>query len=108
LLAPIYGWFTEGFDTADLKDAKALLDEPTGCGSFLDMPGGLELLRVIKERCPEVPVMTVTAYDDDERRRQAGRGGAHSRDGSSPSGFFGRSQPELACARINPRRSWRR
>ncbi|MHC4066812.1 MAG: AAA family ATPase, partial [Planctomycetota bacterium] len=27
LLAPIYGWFTEGFDSADLKDAKALLDE---------------------------------------------------------------------------------
>jgi len=27
LLAPIYGWFTEGFDLADLKDAKALLDE---------------------------------------------------------------------------------
>jgi len=27
LLASIYGWFTEGFDTADLKDAKALLDE---------------------------------------------------------------------------------
>ncbi len=27
LLAPIYNWFTEGFDTADLKDAKALLDE---------------------------------------------------------------------------------
>jgi class 3 adenylate cyclase/predicted ATPase len=26
LLAPIYGWFTEGFDTADLKDAKALLE----------------------------------------------------------------------------------
>lgn len=26
LLAPIYGWFTEGLDTADLKDAKALLD----------------------------------------------------------------------------------
>ena len=29
LLAPIYAWFTEGFDTADLKDAKALLDELT-------------------------------------------------------------------------------
>jgi predicted ATPase len=29
LLAPIYGWFTEGFDTADLKEAKALLDELT-------------------------------------------------------------------------------
>ncbi|HVQ19875.1 MAG TPA: hypothetical protein VMS23_02400 [Terrimicrobiaceae bacterium] len=27
LLAPVYGWFTEGFDTAGLKDAKALLDE---------------------------------------------------------------------------------
>jgi predicted ATPase len=27
LLAPVYGWFTEGFDTADLKEAKALLEE---------------------------------------------------------------------------------
>jgi predicted ATPase len=27
LLAPAYGWFTEGFDTLDLKEAKALLDE---------------------------------------------------------------------------------
>ena len=27
LLAPAYGWFTEGFDTRDLKEAKALLDE---------------------------------------------------------------------------------
>ena len=30
LLAPVYGWFTEGFDTHDLKDAKALLDELGG------------------------------------------------------------------------------
>jgi len=29
LLAPVYGWFTEGFDTADLKESKALLDELT-------------------------------------------------------------------------------
>ena len=29
LLAPIYGWFTEGFDTPDLKEAKALLAELT-------------------------------------------------------------------------------
>jgi predicted ATPase len=29
LLAPIYGWFTEGFDTPDLKEAKGLLDELT-------------------------------------------------------------------------------
>ena len=27
LLAPVYGWFTEGFDTADLKDAKSLFEE---------------------------------------------------------------------------------
>jgi predicted ATPase len=27
LLAPVYNWFTEGFDTADLKDAKVVLDE---------------------------------------------------------------------------------
>jgi predicted ATPase len=30
LLAPIYGWFTEGFDTADLQEAKALLAELEG------------------------------------------------------------------------------
>jgi len=30
LLAPIYGWFTEGFDTADLQEAKALLEELAG------------------------------------------------------------------------------
>ena len=27
ILAPVYGWFTEGFDTLDLRQAKALLDE---------------------------------------------------------------------------------
>ncbi len=27
LLQPVYDWFTEGFDTADLKDANALLEE---------------------------------------------------------------------------------
>jgi class 3 adenylate cyclase/predicted ATPase len=32
MLAEIYGWFTEGFDTADLKDAKALLDELNAYG----------------------------------------------------------------------------
>ena len=29
LLAPVYGWFTEGFDTCDLQEAKALLEEFT-------------------------------------------------------------------------------
>ena len=38
LLAPVYRWFTEGFDTRDLKEAKALVDELAsrsgirGCG----------------------------------------------------------------------------
>jgi hypothetical protein len=27
ICSPVYGWFTEGFDTLDLKEAKALLDE---------------------------------------------------------------------------------
>jgi predicted ATPase len=27
LLAPVYGWFTEGFDTRDLREAKAVLEE---------------------------------------------------------------------------------
>jgi predicted ATPase len=31
MLADIYNWFTEDFDTADLKDAKALLEEPCAC-----------------------------------------------------------------------------
>jgi len=30
LLAPVYGWFTEGFDTRDLKEAKVLLEELAG------------------------------------------------------------------------------
>jgi hypothetical protein len=30
LLAPIYGWFTEGLDTVDLQKAKALLEELAG------------------------------------------------------------------------------
>jgi predicted ATPase/chloramphenicol 3-O-phosphotransferase len=32
LLAPLYGWFTEGFETADLKEAKALIDELASAG----------------------------------------------------------------------------
>jgi predicted ATPase len=34
LLAPVYGWFTEGFDTPDVKDARALLDELVLAGVF--------------------------------------------------------------------------
>jgi hypothetical protein len=32
LLAPVYGWFTKGFGTRDLKEAKALLGELAQCG----------------------------------------------------------------------------
>jgi predicted ATPase len=38
LLAPIYGWFTEGLDTADLQEAKALLEELSWCCSLPLLP----------------------------------------------------------------------
>jgi CheY-like chemotaxis protein len=46
--------------------------------SDINMPGmdGLELLRQIKDQRPELPVMMVTAYGDDERRRRASELGA--------------------------------
>jgi CheY-like chemotaxis protein len=46
--------------------------------SDINMPGmdGMALLRDIKKRWPDLPVMMVTAYGDDERRRRAGEYGA--------------------------------
>ena len=39
LLEPVYSWFTEGFATPDLREAKALLDELASCApGSLDMP----------------------------------------------------------------------
>ena len=39
LLAPVYDWFTEGFDTLDLKEAKALLGEQRASHAFQNRPG---------------------------------------------------------------------
>ena len=65
------------------EEALARLDdgirpELIGILSDINMPGmdGLALLREIKQRWPELPVMMVTAYGDDERRRRAGEYGA--------------------------------
>ena len=46
--------------------------------SDINMPGmdGLQLLGEVKQRFPDLPVMMVTAYGDDERRRRAGELGA--------------------------------
>jgi len=46
--------------------------------SDINMPGmdGLALLREVKQRHPKLPVMMVTAYGDDERRRRAAEDGA--------------------------------
>jgi CheY-like chemotaxis protein len=46
--------------------------------SDINMPGmdGLQLLEAIKQRFPELPVMMVTAYGDDDRRRRANELGA--------------------------------
>jgi CheY-like chemotaxis protein len=46
--------------------------------SDINMPGmdGLELLRAVKQRHPQLPVMMVTAYGDEERRRRASEYGA--------------------------------
>jgi two-component system, response regulator, stage 0 sporulation protein F len=65
---------------ADALDRLAGEIEPTLIAvlSDINMPGmdGLQLLGEIKQRFPELPVMMVTAYGDDERRRRAAEYGA--------------------------------
>jgi hypothetical protein len=46
LLAPVYGWFTEGFDTLDLREAKALLDDR---GSFVALAFGFLITQNLDE-----------------------------------------------------------
>ena len=46
LLAPVYGWFTEGFDTLDLKEAKALLNScRRECGRECQLMGTIVRFR---------------------------------------------------------------
>jgi CheY-like chemotaxis protein len=65
---------------AEALDRLAGKIEPTLVAilSDINMPGmdGLQLLGEIKQRFPELPVVMVTAYGDDERRRQAAEYGA--------------------------------
>jgi CheY-like chemotaxis protein len=65
---------------AEALDRLAAEIEPTLLAvlSDINMPGidGLELLGEIKQRFPDLPVMMVTAYGDDERRRRASELGA--------------------------------
>jgi CheY-like chemotaxis protein len=60
------------------KLAGGISPQLIGVLSDINMPGmdGLELLREIKERRPDLPVMMVTAYGDDDRRQRAGEYGA--------------------------------
>ena len=55
LLAPVYGWFTEGFDTLDLKEAKVLLDElaygiPSPCDYGWDRDSRISIAIRVGER----------------------------------------------------------
>ena len=58
--------------------AAEILPEPIVILSDINMPGmdGLTLLDEIRRRFPDLPVMMVTAYGDDERRRRAAEWGA--------------------------------
>jgi predicted ATPase len=60
LLAPVYGWFTEGFDTADLKEAKALLDKLTEPAIAAERESGAN------SRFPADPI-THTGADPNDR-----------------------------------------
>jgi predicted ATPase len=58
LLAPVYGWFTEGFDTLDLKEAKSLLDAlaaQVGLGAARRLRRGVDWARRSRRWHPGAP-----------------------------------------------------
>ncbi len=67
--------------------------------SDINMPGldGLALLQEIKTRWPDLPVMMVTAYGDDERRRRASELGAFD--------FLSKPVERLSCANCERQRT---
>ncbi len=70
--------FAGSGDEALAKLDDGIQPELVGILSDINMPGmdGLTLLQRIKQRWPELPVMMVTAYGDEERRRRADEYGA--------------------------------
>ena len=60
LLAPIYGWFTEGFDTADLQEAKALLEE-LGAETVVDRTPQLHFAQCWHSLCYHYHVLVMPA-----------------------------------------------
>jgi hypothetical protein len=79
LLAPVYGWFTEGFDTADLKEAKALLEELTA-DAYSRAP------ERSSARAPPSPCLTAGSRSTGASREvfwETTRGDWHSRQGAS-------------------------
>ena len=76
------GTYVMHFAKSGDEALKLLADEiqptPVAVLSDINMPGmdGLTLLGEIRQRFPDLPVIMVTAYGDDERRRQASENGA--------------------------------
>jgi hypothetical protein len=57
LLAPVYGWFTEGFDTRDLKEATIALIQARG------MPIDMALLNLVQENKAAVIAALIQQFD---------------------------------------------
>ena len=72
MLAEIYGWFTEGFDTADLKDAKALLDELGNCDGCAARSAE-QRIRAGSKFCARVRHAAVESLPEMRRRESARR-----------------------------------